>query len=113
MDSQGMKGSCSTRKSEWEETQGKGAIVWLLAGTSSSEICLINPSGLVCGTGRGASVGKGPHVGLLLCRSPLECLVGYISFSFRRHERGGLAMAWALLGTPHTPTADGRPQGLM
>lgn len=31
-------------KSEWEETQGNGAIHWLLAGTSSSEICLINTS---------------------------------------------------------------------
>lgn len=29
-------------KSEWEETQGNGAIRWLLAGTRSSEICLIN-----------------------------------------------------------------------
>lgn len=42
-DSQGTKGFHSTKKLEWEETQGKMvAILWLSAGTSSSEICLIN-----------------------------------------------------------------------
>lgn len=30
------------KKLEWEETQGNLAILWLPAGTSSSEICLIN-----------------------------------------------------------------------
>lgn len=64
MDSQGMKGFYSTKKSEWEETQGHGARAGLPAGTSSSEICLINISELVCGTQRGASVGKGLYVGL-------------------------------------------------
>lgn len=113
MDSQGMKGFYSMKKSEWEETQGNGASIWLPAGTSSSEICLINTSELGCGTRRGANVGKGLMWGQPLCWSPLECLVGYISFSFRRHECRGLPVAWWLLGTQHTYSADGKPQGLM
>lgn len=45
-------------ESEWEETQGNGAICWLLAGTSSSEICLINTKN-ICGT-QGELVGEKP-----------------------------------------------------
>lgn len=50
-----------------------------MAGTSSSEICLINTSELVCGTRRGASVGKGLCVGLpsLLEALGVPCWVSF------------------------------------
>lgn len=61
----------------------------------------------------GASVGRGLDLGLASLLEALECLVGYISFSFRRHECRGLPGTWLLLGTQRTSTADGKPQGLM
>lgn len=82
-------------KSEWEETQGNGAIRWLLAGTSSSEICLIN-------TLDWCVVRKGSwwERSLSRCSLPwhlLECLVGCIPFLFRRHGCRGHIVTWYLV----------------
>lgn len=51
-------GSYPMKKSEWEETQGSGAIPRLPAGTSSSVICLINTPQLVGGTHVGPVRGR-------------------------------------------------------
>lgn len=97
MDSQGMKGFYSTKKSEWEETQGNGASVWRPAGSSSSEICLINTSELGCGTQRGASEGKGLYVGpaSLLESLGVPCWV-YFSHSggMDAEDSWGLVAPW-------------------
>lgn len=98
VDSQGTKGFYSTKKSEWEETQGNGAIVWLPAGTSSSEICLINTSELVCGTQRGAHAGKGLSVGLAspLASLGVPCWVHFFLIQEARTQRTsrGLVATW-------------------
>lgn len=64
------------KKSEWEETQGNGAILWPPAGTSSSETCLINPSELVCGTQREPVWGGALTWGWLPCWRPSSALWG-------------------------------------
>lgn len=65
-DSQGTGRLISSEetKLEREEIQGKGAIRWLLAGTSSSEICLINTLNWFV-VHKGELVGEKP-----LCRAP-------------------------------------------
>lgn len=80
---------------EWEETQGTGAIRWLLAETSSSEICLINTlDWFVVHTGE--PVGEARAEGSLRWRL-LECLVGCIPFLFRRHGCRGHIVTWYLV----------------
>ena len=100
------------KKSEWEETQGSGAIPRLPAGTSSSVICLIHsPAGWWYP--RGASAGKGLARGLLPFWRPSECLVGgVISFSFSRHGCRGLPGSWSLPGAQCVDVAVGQPRGL-
>lgn len=56
-------------ESEWEETQGNGAIRWLLAGTRSSEICLINTLNWFV-VHKGELVGEKPVQGLPSLASP-------------------------------------------
>lgn len=106
MASQGTKGFYPMKTSGWEEMQGNRAILRLPAGTSCSEICLINTSNR-CGS-KGSRPGEGPVQGFLLGWSPPECLVGYVSLSFRRlsaEDSSGPGHHVPL--STRTPTADG------